>query len=265
MKTKLVAISTVIMERVLKKAKTKNRVTQSIDLRVAEDLATYHHGVKRGSSQIADDAKRSLLRKLQRHWPDLGPALVREVFNNPKFVFYGELKQLTVKVARDHVLSTSCHLMQGLHRQSLKSKPKGEAEFYAMLKDEFNFYSFATGSMVCMSPPNTWHSLESSYQTLLSETNASAGGDVLSASFPWELQSHSISSLALMNTIFYLCSFMILYTLYQRFHFFSLVFAWNETFLLRVFLPLSLRQLDTSRHVHWKRATPNRFAGNIKV
>ena len=253
------------MERFLKRRQTKIRATQSIDPRVAEDLATYHYGVKLGSPQIADDGKRSLLRKLQRHWPDLGPALVQEVFNNPKFVFYGELKQLIIKAARDHVLSTNCHLMQGLHRQAMESQPKGEAEFYAMLEDEFSFYCFATGSRVCMSPPNTWYSLESSYQTLLSESHASAGGDVLSASFPWELRGHSIASLALMNTIFYLCFLMILYTFYQSFNLFSLVSALNETFLLRVFLPLSLRRLDISRHVHWKRATPNRFAGNIKV
>ena len=264
MKTKLVAISTVIMERVLKKAKTKNRVTQSIDLRVAEDLATYHHGVKRGSSQIADDAKRSLLRKLQRHWPDLGPALVQEVFNNPKFVFYGELKQLIVKAARDHVLSTSCHPMHGLHRESSKSKPKREAEFYAMLEDEINFYSFATGCIDCMSPPNTWYSLESSYQSLLSDSNASAGDDFSSPWCAWESQRHSTSSPALMNTIFYLCCLM-MYIFYQKSNLLGLVSASNETLFLRVFLPLSICRLDSSRHVHWKRATWSRYAGNIPV
>ena len=264
MKTKLVAISTVIMERVLKKAKTKNRVTQSIDLRVAEDLATYHYGVKRGSPQIADDGKRSLLRKLQRHWPDLGPALVQEVFNNPKFVFYGELKQLIVKAARDHVLSTSCHPMHGLHRESSKSKPKREAEFYAMLEDELNFYCFATGCIVCMSPPNTWYSLESSYQSLLSDSNASAGDDFSSPWCAWESQRHSTSSPALMNTIFYLCCLM-MYIFYQKSNLLGLVSASNETLFLRVFLPLSICRLDSSRHVHWKRATWSRYAGNIPV
>lgn len=154
-----------------------------------EILLSYRVAVRGGGDGEAENntpdvARRQLSICLWHNWYIICGEVIEMVFNDPKFTFYGDLKQTIVKVARDRAIIQNRNL-ENLQERLLKfikhtdseslrtwedrwkhnAKFKGLRDFCAMLHHECTFYSWVMGNDHAVPPPQTWYLFEESYRS----------------------------------------------------------------------------------------------------
>lgn len=127
------------------------------------DIEAYCDGVKRRDLPLLTHARRHLVKMSSRFWQILSSQVIRMVFHNPRCVFMSELKELTVRVARDYICREKSPPWYSNARLRL-IKFGNRGEFETMLNEELR-HSWAVGQMWEHPPPNTWYSYEQKYRS----------------------------------------------------------------------------------------------------
>lgn len=134
-----------------------------IHRRVELDIQAYCDGVKRRDLLLLTHARRHLIKVSYRFWHILSSQVIRMVFHDARTVFMSELKELAVRVARDHICREESPPRCPNTRQRLMKCWK-RCEFGSMLDEELR-HSWAVGQMWEYPPPNTWYSYEHQYRS----------------------------------------------------------------------------------------------------
>lgn len=147
-------------------------------LNILDDMSRYRFAVRESDESHVNQETRSFALNLYRDWPYVAREVVYIAFNDPDYIFFGDLKQVLVKVARDRArvdtpnlshfkrwLMVSMAWNQSKFQIIWDDRPRryaqfrGEREFCNMLKEELDYYACASGT----NRPNTWESSERRY------------------------------------------------------------------------------------------------------
>lgn len=150
-------------------------------------LERYRYAVKWGERQGSSRAiiaRRHFAVCLFHNWYLVSGHIIDVVFNDCDFRFYGELKEIIVKVARDSAIAyrqtldkRSEWLQRSIQCSDTEFKRiweergrenaecKGLSDFCAMFDDECLFYSWVMGNDHAADPPQAWFLFGRRYRT----------------------------------------------------------------------------------------------------
>lgn len=134
------------------------------------DIEMYWYGIRCRNEALLSHAKHHFVGDAYQYWPKVSSQVIKILFHDPRFIFLGELKELAVRVARDH----SC-----LSRKSPKAidailtltRKWTQREFQIMLQEEFGHTRMIRRAWA-FPPPNTWIDYEEMYRRELAITQS---------------------------------------------------------------------------------------------
>lgn len=133
------------------------------------DVEMYWYGLRRRDHALLTHARRHFVKHAYTYWSKVSIQVIRMLFHDPRFAFTGELKELVVRVARDHLCLERGHpyRLRDLMRKVCMWRQR---EFWSMLQDELK-HSWTIGELWAHPPPNTWFAYEKQYRIDLAGMN----------------------------------------------------------------------------------------------
>ena len=118
----------------------------------------YWYGLRRRDHALLTHARRHFVKHAYKYWSKVSMRVIQMLFHDPRFAFMGELKELVVRVARDHLCFEKGH-HYCLRDLMLTACMRRQRKFWSMLQDELK-YSWAIGELWARPPPNNWFGYE---------------------------------------------------------------------------------------------------------
>lgn len=126
------------------------------------DLEVYWLGIRYGNYVLAAHARHHFVQHAHQGWPRVSSLVIRRLFRDPRFVLFGELKELAVRAARDHACRER-RFPKGIKTMVLSARKVRQRGFQDMLQEELR-HSWVVGNRWEHPPPNTWIDHEELYR-----------------------------------------------------------------------------------------------------
>lgn len=135
--------------------------------RIKLDLQMYWYGLRCRNRVLVAHARHHFVQHAHKDWPRVASLVIEMLFRDRQFRFLGELKELAVRVARDHACLDK-YLPQASKATliSKKIRRRKQREFQFMLEEELG-HAWVRGRMWACPPPNTWIHYEELYRAEL--------------------------------------------------------------------------------------------------